>query len=95
MDPSAEVDTIADAIATEVAERIAASHPAASGEFLRRLVALYTAQAVGRAPAPGRITAAELAAWLETSPQRIHDAYSSGLARAWQAYRTRWPDDVR
>jgi len=83
-DPAAaDADSIAEAIATEVVGRISASHPTASSSFRRRLVALYTAQAVGRTPAPGRITAAELAAWLETSPQRINDAYASGLAKLW------------
>lgn len=81
-------------IADEVAARIAEHHPRlADPAFLRRLVSLYTAQAVGAAPPPGRITAADLAGWLGLRPQRVHDAYASGLARAWRAYRERWPED--
>jgi len=87
-------DQLADSIATEVAERISASHPTASGEFLRRLVALYTAQAVGSAPGPIRITNAELGRWLGMSPQRVSECYATAMARAWKAYCTRYPEDV-
>ena len=53
---------------------------------------LYTAQALGVAPQPGAITAVELAEWLGMSKQRVSDAAASGLARAWQTMRRRYPE---
>lgn len=85
-------DDITDRLADEVAARICASHPAACGTFLRRLVALYTAQMVGRASAPGRISDRELGEWLGASPQRISEERARGLARCWKAYHERFPE---
>lgn len=85
-------EEIEDRIAEEVADRIHASHPHASESFRSKLVKLYVAQAVGQATQPGRITARELAGWLELSRQSVSLAEKMGLARAWKEYQARWPE---
>ena len=85
-------DDLTDAIAEEIVARVERSHPQADPAFRRRLVHLYTAQALGVAPQPGAITAVELAEWLGMSKQRVSDAAASGLARAWQTMRRRYPE---
>ena len=87
-----EDDQTAETIAELVASRIEARYPSSSARFRRRLVALYTAQALGEASPPGEISAAELAAWLHIHPQRVHEAFQSGLARAWKTCRQRYPE---
>lgn len=84
-------EEIDDRIAEEVAARIEASHPHASESFRRKLVKLYVAQALGMATRPGRITARELAGWLELSRQSVSLAEKMGLARAWKAYHSKYP----
>lgn len=85
-------DQITDALATEIAARVRASHPHASGHMLRQLVRLYTRQALGLAPPPGRITDAELGEHLGGCHRRISETRARALARAWQVYQTRFPD---
>ena len=85
-------DDLTDAIAEEIVARVERSHPQADPAFRRRLVHLYTAQALGVAPQPGVITAVELAEWLGMSKQRISDAAATGLARAWNICRRRYPE---
>lgn len=84
--PDLTPDEITDRIADEVAARVMASHPHASGKFQELLVRLYTAQAVGDAPPPGRIRDRLLGAYLEMAPQRVSETRIRALARAWQAY---------
>lgn len=80
--PADPAGLLVESLAEEVAARIAASHPRAAGrfrdpsrsgdrEFVRRLVSLYTAQAVGALPPPGELTGADLARCLGLSPQTI------------------------
>jgi len=90
--PELTDDQIADAIAEEVVRRIAESHPHATGKFLRMLVRLYTRQATGAEKPPGRITDSALADYFGEAPQRISETRASGLARAYQSYRARFPE---
>ncbi len=85
-------DQISDRVADEVAARILASHPNASGRFLRMLVTLYTAQATGRELPPGQITVARLAVYLDESPQRISEVHATAINRAWKACHEMFPE---
>jgi len=81
-------DQITDAIAEEVSARVMASHANASPGFRRMLVRLYTAQATGSAPAPGRISDRWLGMYLAMAPQRVSETRSRALAKAWKAMKT-------
>lgn len=86
-------DQITDAIAAEIVQRVRERHPHVSHPFMRRLVRLYTLQATGQAPAPGRITNAELSRHFGIDPQRLSEDFHRALARAYRAYQERYPED--
>ena len=92
MTPDLSDEQITERIAEEVVARVTASHPSATSQFRRILVALYTAQATGAELPPGRITDARLATYFGEAPQRISEARASGLARAWREYHERFPE---
>lgn len=97
--PDLTDDQITDAIAAEVASRLQASHPMVTAPMRKRLVKLYTAQAVGIVPPPGRITDAQLGQYLGSDHRRISETrhraierlkanprHLAALAEAWPAY---------
>lgn len=85
-------DQINDAIAAEIVARIKATHKNLSPKFRRQLVSLYTRQALGIVPPPGRITDRQLGIWLDRDPRRLGEDRAQALARAWQAYQDRFPE---
>lgn len=79
-------DEITDRIASEVAARIEARHPAASVPFRRRLVSLYTRQILGLEKPAGQITRAALGSYLGISGQRVLEIESTELARLYRRH---------
>ena len=74
-------EEITDRVASEVAERIRARHPNTSPSFRRKLVRLYTLQAVGLASPSGQITDVELGQHLGRDPRRISEDAARAIER--------------
>lgn len=85
-------DQITDAIAAEIVQRVESAHPQLSPRFRRQLVSLYTRQALGVLPPPGKIKNKQLAHALGHDPKRLSEEFTQALAHAWLAYQERFPE---
>lgn len=93
-DLPADPDLTDDQLAAEIVARVEAAAPNGSEEFRRQLVSLYTRQATGQAPPPGRISQQALADALGLSKTRIHQIETAALAKLWRELSTRFPDHI-
>lgn len=83
-------DEIADAIADRIADAVSARQ--ISPEFRRRLVSLYTRQALGLEKPPGKISSTRLALHLGIERHTLADLQRLALAKLWQELHARHPD---
>jgi DNA-directed RNA polymerase sigma subunit (sigma70/sigma32) len=79
-------DEITDRLSTEIADRVQASHPAATPGHRRELVRAYCRQLLGEP-----LSLKDVGAILGESPQRIHEIETRALARAWRTYHRDFP----